>query len=218
MQVTTLGLCQSREVNFSRRCQHLIDVITFDPVLVFFVDAMTARPICCKFMNQNNFFDNQVLPLLGLQAAWNFEPAKNGSKSLKKKETFSQHLGLESRLQRSISQEYIPVHLSEPGSAKGDIMSLERPELSSWPLRRPPEPSWPSKGEAFTGDGWFTMPVLHLCLTYQAELPGTRHCRWRWTQDGRRRWRRTQDGRLTPTQDGALGERAGETNTHFSLL
>ena len=35
MQVTTLGPCQSREVNFSRRCQLLIDVITFDPVPVF---------------------------------------------------------------------------------------------------------------------------------------------------------------------------------------
>ena len=55
--------------------------------------------------------------------------------------------------------------------------------------------------------GWFTMPVLHLCLTYQAELPGTQHCRWRWTQDGR----------LTQTQDGAPGERAGGKNTHLSI-
>ena len=176
MQVTTLGPCQSGEVNFSRRCQLLIDVITFDSVLVFFVVAMTARPLCCKFTNQNDFltikfclfWDSKQLEILNLLKM---------TKVLEEKETFLQHLGLESRLQRSISQEYIPVHLSEPGSAKGDIMSLERPELSSWPLRRPPEPSWPSKGEAFTGDGWFTMPVLHLCLTYQAELPGTQHCR-----------------------------------------
>ena len=89
---------------------------------------------------------------------------------MKKKETFSQHLGLESRVRRSISQKYVPVHLSEPAPAKEE-MSLERPELSSWPLRRPPEPSWPSKGEAFTGDQTCRM-VHNACFTSMFDLSG----------------------------------------------
>ena len=75
MQVTTLRPCQSGEVNFSRRCQLLIDFITFDPlVLVFFSVAMTARPLCCKFTNQNDvltikfclFWDSKQLEILNL--------------------------------------------------------------------------------------------------------------------------------------------------------
>ena len=36
-----------------------------------------SKAFMLQIHESKQFFDNQVLPLLGLQAAWNFEPAKN---------------------------------------------------------------------------------------------------------------------------------------------
>ena len=65
---------------------------------------------------------------------------------------------------------------------------MEQPQ-TSWPLQRPPEPSWPTSrgsGDALAGAPIHQQQVAyHIYLSYlQVLRPGTHCCQARWTQGG----------------------------------